>query len=192
MFAPLRIHARAAIIFGVMMEKLTAKTRAALENAHALAVDNDHSYLEPVHILSALMDDDDSGVAAILSRAGAAADRVRDELQKAVANLPVASRPPGEAPPSRETGKILNLAFKDSRQRGDSHLSAEVLLVALARRAPVAREILKKCGTDPERVAAAAEAVRGGRRQRGYRRQGARVRGRARITGRGCADSRGR
>ena len=144
-----------------MMERLTAKTRAALESAHALAVDNDHPCLEPVHIFSALMDDDDSGAPAILSRAGAAADRVRDELQKAVANLPAASPPQGEAPPSRELSKILNLALKDSRQRGDSHLSAEILLVALARGAAV-RDILKKCGTDPERVVAAAEAVRGG------------------------------
>ena len=145
-----------------MMERLTAKTRAALESAHALAVDRDNPVLEAVHIFSALADDDESGAPAILSRAGANADRVRDEIQKAVSNLPTASQSEGEAPPSRELSKILNLAFKDSRRRGDSHLSAEVLLVALVRRDAAVREILKKCGADPERVAAAAEAVRGG------------------------------
>ena len=160
--ADLKLPPLAVIIHPVMMERLTAKTRAALESAHALAVDRDHPALESVHIFSALLDDEDSGAAAILSRAGARADRVRDEIQKAVDNLPTVSQPEGEAPPSREFSKVINLAFKDSRRRGDSHLSAEVLLVALARRDPTVREILKKCGTDPERVAAAAAAVRGG------------------------------
>ena len=149
-------------MFFAMMQQMTAKTRAALESAHALAVDNDNPNLEPLHLLSALVDDEDTGAPAILSRAGAVADRVRDETRKALANLPVASPPAGEAPPSRELSKALALAFKDSRKRGDSHLSAEILLIAIAKHPPETRDLLRKCGTDPERVAAAAEAVRAG------------------------------
>ena len=145
-----------------MMERLTAKTRAALENAQILAVDNDCADIRPLHAFAALADDDDSGTAAILSRAGADPEAVRAETRRALSDLPKVSRPEGDAPLSRDLARILNLALKDSRQRGDSHLSAEVLLSALARKDSAVGDILKKCKTDPARVRAAADAVRAG------------------------------
>lgn len=97
-----------------------------------------------------------------MSRAGVNVERAREALRRAVAELPTATPPPGEAPASREFAKVLNLALKDSRKRGDSHLSAEVLLAALVRHAGAGRALLDECGGDAARVAAAAEAVRGG------------------------------
>lgn len=113
-----------------MNQKLTARFQEALSGAQSLAVGKDHSAIEPLHVLYALLSQEGGGSASILRQAGVDVAALCKRLEEMLDNLPRISRPTGEVSLAPETARLLNLCDKRAQQNGDEYLSSELFLIA--------------------------------------------------------------
>lgn len=143
-------------------DKLTTKFQQALGEAQSLALAYDNQYIEPVHLLLAVMNDQEGSASSLIERSGGNAKRVRDEAQAAVERLPKVTGTSGDVQVSRDLIRALNLTEKEAMQRGDQFISTEMFLLALAGADMEASRILASAGVTKKLLEAAIEAVRGG------------------------------
>ena len=143
-------------------DKLTTKFQQALGEAQSLALAHDNQYIEPVHLLLAVMNDQEGSALSLIERSGGNAKRVRDEAQAAVERLPKVTGTSGDVQVSRDLIRALNLTEKEAMQRGDQFISTEMFLLALAGADMEASRILASAGVTKKLLEAAIEAVRGG------------------------------
>lgn len=143
-------------------DKLTTKFQQALGEAQSLALAHDNQYIEPVHVLLAVMNDQEGSASSLIERSGGNAKRVRDEAQAAVERLPKVTGTSGDVQVSRDLIRALNLTEKEAMQRGDQFISTEMFLLALAGADMEASRILASAGVTKKLLEAAIEAVRGG------------------------------
>lgn len=143
-------------------DKLTAKFQQALAEAQSLALAADGSYLEAGFVLKALLDDQNSGAAALLAHAGVNVPQVKQRLQQHLNSLPKVSDQGGDILPSRELQAVLNLMDKAATKRGDAYIASELFLLALVQQNDAAGKILKEAGATEQNINAAIDAVRGG------------------------------
>ncbi|HHS2163778.1 TPA: ATP-dependent chaperone ClpB [Neisseria meningitidis] len=143
-------------------DKLTAKFQQALAEAQSLALAADGSYLEAGFVLKALLDDQNSGAAALLAHAGVNVPQVKQRLQQHLNSLPKVSGQGGDILPSRELQAVLNLMDKAATKRGDAYIASELFLLALVQQNDAAGKILKEAGATEQNINAAIDAVRGG------------------------------
>lgn len=143
-------------------DKLTTKFQQALGEAQSLALAHDNQYIEPVHLLLAVMNDQEGSASSLIERSGGNAKRVRDEAQAAVERLPKVTGMSGDVQVSRDLIRALNLTEKEAMQRGDQFISTEMFLLALAGADMEASRILASAGVTKKLLEAAIEAVRGG------------------------------
>jgi ATP-dependent Clp protease ATP-binding subunit ClpB len=144
------------------MDKLTTKFQQALADAQSLAVGNDNPYIEPLHLLAALLGQEDASTASLLTRAGVNPAPLRDKLRQAITRLPKVEGTGGEMQISRELNNLLNLTDKEAQKRGDQYISSELFLLALAQDKGEAGRLLKESGGDRKAIEQAIESVRGG------------------------------
>ncbi|MGH8226449.1 MAG: ATP-dependent chaperone ClpB [Steroidobacteraceae bacterium] len=143
-------------------DKLTSKFQAALADAQSLAVGRDHQFMEPAHVLLALLDQQGGTVRPLLVKTGANLNKLRSELLAVLDRLPTVEGTPGEVHISNELMRLLNVADKLAQQRGDQYLSSELfVLAAFEDKANLAR-ILKDAGVVRGAVDKAIDEVRGG------------------------------
>ena len=143
-------------------DKLTAKFQQALAEAQSLALAADSSYLEAGFVLKALLDDQNSGAAALLAHAGVNVPQVKQRLQQHLNSLPKVSGQGGDIMPSRELQAVLNLMDKAATKRGDAYIASELFLLALVQQNDATGKILKEAGATEQNINAAIDAVRGG------------------------------
>jgi len=144
------------------MEKLTAKLQQGLGDAQSLAVGRDNQLLEPVHLFSALLDQQGGTVRPLLVKAGGNLPKLKTELSQALDRLPKVEGTPGDIHVGNDLGRLLNVADKLAQQRGDQFISSELYVLACFEdRATLAR-ILKDCGFSKAAVEKAIDEVRGG------------------------------
>ncbi len=143
-------------------DKLTTKFQQALGEAQSLALAHDNQYIEPVHLLLAVMNDQEGSASSLIERSGGNAKRVRDEAQAAVERLPKVTGTSGDVQVSRDLIRALNLTEKEAMQRGDQFISTEMFLLALSGADMEASRILASAGVTKKLLEAAIEAVRGG------------------------------
>jgi ATP-dependent Clp protease ATP-binding subunit ClpB len=143
------------------LDKLTTKFQQALADAQSLAVGNDNSYIEPVHLLSALIAQDDGGTASLFARAGVNVARLRDSLKAAIARLPKVEGQGGEVQISRELTNLLNLTDREAQKRGDQFIASEMFVLALAEDKGEAGRLLKEAGGSKKALEQAVTALRG-------------------------------
>jgi len=143
-------------------DKLTTKLQAALASAQSLAVRHDNQYIEPVHILLALLADDDVSASSLLQRAGVNVAALTAALNSALGKFAKVSGNAGEVQFSRESSALLNLAEKESQQRGDQFLASEIVLLAFCDDKSEAGQLARQHGLKKAAMQAAIEAVRGG------------------------------
>jgi ATP-dependent Clp protease ATP-binding subunit ClpB len=143
-------------------DKLTTKFQQALADAQSMALGNDHGFIEPQHLLSALLSQEDGGTASLLSRAGVAVPKVKAALAKAIERLPKVEGQGGEITVSRDLGNLLNLTDKEAVKRGDQFIASELFLLALADDKGETGRLLKENGLTRKALEQAIEAVRGG------------------------------
>ena len=144
------------------LDKLTTKFQQALADAQSRAVGNDNPYIEPVHVLSALLEQDDGGTSSLASRAGVNLARLREGIKQAVAQLPKVQGAAGEVQISREMTNLLNVTDKEAQKLGDQYISSELFLLALASDKGEAGRLLKEAGGSKKAIEDAVKAVRGG------------------------------
>ena len=144
------------------MDQFTNRVREALAQARAAAIDANHQFLEPLHVLRALVEQDGGAVLPLLRRAGADTRKLQADLAEALDRMPSVQGQEGDLHASTALGRVLNLAGKQARKRGDTLVSSEVLLLAAAGDRGEHARVLKDAGVDPARLEAAIDQLRGG------------------------------
>ncbi|MGH8299241.1 MAG: ATP-dependent chaperone ClpB [Steroidobacteraceae bacterium] len=143
------------------MDKLTSRFQQALADAQSLAVGRDHQFLEPAHVLLALLDSQGGTVRPLLVKAGGDVNRLRSELGAALDRLPKVEGTPGEIHISNELNRILNVTDKLAQQRGDQFISSELFVLAAFEDRNLAR-IFRETVVVRGAVEKAIDEVRGG------------------------------
>ncbi|MCW5591818.1 MAG: ATP-dependent chaperone ClpB [Burkholderiales bacterium] len=143
-------------------DKLTTKFQQALADAQSAALAQDAGFIEPPHLLAALLNQEDGGAASLLQRAGVNVASLRKALEAAVARLPKVEGQGGEISVSRELGNLLNLTDKEATRRGDQYIASELFLLVAAQDKGETGRLLKQHGADPRALDGAIRAVRGG------------------------------
>ena len=144
------------------IEKFTTKFQQAIAEAQSLAIGKDNQFIEPVHLLSALLNQQDGSVAPILTASGVNVAALRNELNNELAKLPQVSGNGGDVQLSRQLLNLLNLCDKLAQQRQDKFISSELFLLAALEEKGAVSEILKKCGAKKEQILQAIDHIRGG------------------------------
>jgi ATP-dependent Clp protease ATP-binding subunit ClpB len=144
------------------LDRLTTKFQQALADAQSLAVGAENAFIEPLHVLAALLGQEDGGTAALLSRAGVNVGRLRESVRKAVERLPKVEGTGGEVQISRELNNLLNLTDREAQKRGDQFIASELFVLALVDDKGEAGRLLKEAGGTRKALEQAIQAVRGG------------------------------
>ncbi|MBP6225889.1 MAG: ATP-dependent chaperone ClpB [Rhizobacter sp.] len=144
------------------LDKLTTTFQEALADAQSLANGRDNPYMEPVHVLSAMLAQAD-GPKALLARAGVNTAKLQGALEAELKKLPQVQG--GEqVQPSRDLGALLQAAEKESTKRGDQFIASEMFLLAVADSKSAIGPLVKEHGLNRKALEAAIDAVRGGQK----------------------------
>ena len=143
-------------------DKFTTKLQQALSDAQSLAVGSDNQFIEPQHLLLALLNDADSGAASLLARAGANVGGLKPALQQAVERLPKVEGHGGEVQVGRDLSNLLNLTDKAAQKRGDQFIASEMFLLAACDDKGETGRLLKTHGVARAPLEQAITSVRGG------------------------------
>ncbi len=144
------------------MDKLTNPLQSALADAQSLALGKDHNFIEPAHLLSALLAQQGGATRPLLQKAGADISSLVEGVSAAVDTLPTVSDTGGDIHMSNDLGRILNVADKLAQQGGDTYISSELVLLAMLESKTSAGELLKGAGVTPLDLQGAIETMRGG------------------------------
>ena len=143
------------------IDKLTNQLQGALADAQSMAVGNDHSGIEPVHLLLALLNQEGGSIRPILNRAGFDVVGLQQSLNSELQKFAKISKPSGEANLSQDLGRLMNLADRAAQKKGDQYISSEVLLMVALEDIGLLGKTLAKFG-DVTKAKTAIESVRGG------------------------------
>jgi ATP-dependent Clp protease ATP-binding subunit ClpB len=144
------------------LDKLTSKFQMALADAQSLAVGQDHQFIEPSHVMVALLDQQGGSVRGLLTKAGANVNLLRSQLGEAIDRLPRVEGAGGDVHFSNDTGKLFNITDKLAQKRDDQYISSELfVLAALDDRSPL-RGIFEQAGAVRGAVEKAIDNLRGG------------------------------
>src|SRR3984885_1930681 len=144
------------------IDKLTTKFQEALADAQSLAVGNDNQYIEPVHLLSALIAQQDGSARSLLSQAGVQVQALQTALKDAMTRLPQVPGTDGNVQVSRDLAGLLNSADKEAQKLNDTFIASEMFLLAVADDKGEAGRIAREHGLTRKSLEAAIAAVRGG------------------------------
>lgn len=145
------------------IDKLTTKFQEALADAQSLALGADQSTIDPLHLLVAMLRQDD-GPRALLQRAGGNVQQLKNLVEQAMADLPRVQQQ-GDVQVGSELARLLQASEKEALKRGDQFIASELFLLALADAAGSATRagaLLKQSGVSKSSLEAAINAVRGG------------------------------
>ncbi len=143
-------------------DKLTTKFQEALAQAQSLALANDNQFIEPVHVLLAMLEDAEGGTVSLVERAGGNARQLKSEAESAVKNLPKVTGTNGDVQISRDLARALNLTEKEAMAHGDEFISSEMFLLAVTDASLDVSRLVASAGVTKKLLEAAITAVRGG------------------------------
>jgi ATP-dependent Clp protease ATP-binding subunit ClpB len=144
------------------LDKLTTKFQEALADAQSIANGNDNPYIEPLHVLAAMLRQSDGAARSLLSRAGVNLNALATAAEAAIKRLPSVSGGDAQIQIGRDLANLLNQAEKEASKRGDSYLASEMFLLALADDKSEAGRLAREHGLARKPLEAAVESVRGG------------------------------
>ncbi|SUB24876.1 ATP-dependent chaperone ClpB [Avibacterium avium] len=144
------------------IEKFTTRFQQALSEAQSLALGKDNQFIEPVHLMTALLNQEGGSIAPILTASGVNVALFRNELNAELNRLPQVSGNGGDVQISRNLVNLLNLCDKLAQQKQDKYISSELFLLAALEEKGSLSEILRKCGAKKENLQQAIEQIRGG------------------------------
>src|SRR6188472_3672543 len=144
------------------MDKLTSRFQQALADAQSLAVGRDHNMLEPVHLMTALLDQQGGSTTPLLAQAGINVASLRTRLGQALDKLPAVKGQEGNINVSNDLTRLLNLTDKLAQQRGDAFVASELFVLAAIDDKGEVGQALKAAGANKANLEAAIEKMRGG------------------------------
>jgi ATP-dependent Clp protease ATP-binding subunit ClpB len=144
------------------MDKLTSRFQQALADAQSLAVGRDHNFIEPAHLLLALLDQQGGGTRPLLGQAGINVPVLRERLTEALERMPKVTGQAGQLSVGNDLSRLLNVTDKLAQQRGDAFIASELFVLAALDDSGDAGKALKAAGADKARLEAAIAKIRGG------------------------------
>ena len=142
-------------------DRLTSHLQSAMADAQSMAVGRDHNSIEPVHLLLSLLNQQGGSVRPMLAQAGFDVAGLQQQLQQQLEQLPVVQSPTGEVALSQNLARLLNLADKQSQQRGDQFISSETVLLAAFDDSGDVGKALNKSGNKAQ-LETVVQQIRGG------------------------------
>jgi ATP-dependent Clp protease ATP-binding subunit ClpB len=146
------------------MDRLTSKFQMALADAQSLAVGRDHQFIEPVHLMSALLDQEGGTVRHLLAQSDVNLNRLRSNLSAVLERMPSVQGAVGDLHISNELGRLLNQTDKLAQQRKDQYISSELFVLAVVEDKSELGEMLRKAGAAKEVLEKTIDKVRGGQK----------------------------
>ena len=144
------------------MDRLTSKFQLALADAQSLAVGRDHQFIEPVHLMLALLDQEGGSARPLLDRAGVNVNLLRSRLLEQVGRIATVEGAAGEVHPSNDLLKLLNVTDKLAQKRGDQYISSELFVLAACEDKGTLGRVLKDSGAVKGALDKAIDDLRGG------------------------------
>ena len=144
------------------LDRLTSKFQTAISDAQSLALGKDHQFIEPIHIMTALLDQQGGSIRPLLILAGCNVDTLHQRLTQELDRLPRVSGVDGDIQISPQLGRILNMCDKLSQQRQDQFISSEMFLLAALDDRGTLGDLLRQNGVVKDKLDKAIEKVRGG------------------------------
>ncbi|HYE34971.1 ATP-dependent chaperone ClpB [Methylocaldum sp.] len=146
------------------MDKLTSKFQAALAEAQSLALGHDHQFIEPMHVMAALLDQEGGTVRPLLSQCDVNVNQLRASLEEALTRMPRVEGVGGDVQVSNELGRLLNLTDKLAQKRGDKFITSEIFVLAAIEDRSQLGDLLRKAGLDRNKLEKAIDQIRGGQK----------------------------
>ncbi len=143
-------------------DKLTSRLQEAVANAQSLALSMDHQFIDPEHMLQALLQQQNGSAVSLLVQAGANLDNLQTALQKSLQAKAQVSNDQGDVHFSNNLVRVFNLADKAAIKGGDQFISSELVLIALVQDKSGLGDILAKAGVKKAKLTNAIEQMRGG------------------------------
>ncbi|ERM59437.1 MULTISPECIES: ATP-dependent chaperone ClpB [Vibrio] len=146
------------------LDRFTSKFQIAISDAQSLALGRDHQYIEPVHLMVSLLNQDGSAIRPLLTMLNIDVVQLRSKLSEMLDRVPKVSGIGGDVQLSSAMGTLFNLCDKVAQKRQDSYISSEVfLLAAIEDKGPLGN-LLKELGLTEKKLSQAIEQVRGGQK----------------------------
>ncbi|NNN83726.1 ATP-dependent chaperone ClpB [Vibrio sp. A8-1] len=146
------------------LDRFTSKFQIAISDAQSLALGRDHQYIEPVHLMVALLDQNGSPIRPLLTMLNIDVAQLRSKLGEMLDRLPKVSGIGGDVQLSGALGTLFNLCDKVAQKRQDAYISSEIfLLAAIEDKGPLG-QLLKEVGLSEKKLSAAIETIRGGQK----------------------------
>ncbi|MBR9856570.1 MAG: ATP-dependent chaperone ClpB [Gammaproteobacteria bacterium] len=146
------------------LDRLTSKFQLALQDAQSMALGRDHAYIEPAHLLVAMLNQDGGTLRPLLTTAGVDSNALRLELDKSLDRLPKVSGGDMDVQVSPVLARLLNQCDKLAQQRKDAYISSELFLLAALDDKGELGEALKRLGLTKDKMSQAIDQVRGGQK----------------------------
>ena len=143
-------------------DRLTSKFQQALGDARSLALGRDNQFVEPQHLMAALLDQEGGATANLLGLAGVDVQRLQRSATRSMENLPQVQGHDGEVFISKDLERLLNLSDKHAQERKDQYISSELFSLAAAGDKSELGKLMRECGAEKRRIEAAIDKVRGG------------------------------
>ncbi|MBT8127356.1 MAG: ATP-dependent chaperone ClpB [Gammaproteobacteria bacterium] len=146
------------------MDKFTSKFQVALADAQSLAVGRDHQFIEPIHVMAALLEQDSSTVRHLFATTGCNVDMLVSKLLEEMERMPRVEGTQGDVQISNELARLLNVTDKLAQQRKDQYISSELFVLAAIDDKSRLGELLRSCNLHKETLEKAINDVRGGQK----------------------------
>ncbi len=146
------------------LDRFTSKFQIAISDAQSLALGRDHQYIEPVHLMVALLDQNGSPIRPLLTMLDVDVTHLRSKLSEMLDRLPKVSGIGGDVQLSSSMGTLFNLCDKVAQKRQDSYISSEIFLLAALEDRGTLGQLLKEIGLTEQKVSQAIEKIRGGQK----------------------------
>ncbi|MGB5601213.1 MAG: ATP-dependent chaperone ClpB [Gammaproteobacteria bacterium] len=146
------------------MDKFTSKFQMALADAQSLAVGRDHQFIEPIHVMAALLEQDGSTVRHLFATTGCNVDLLVSKLHEEMERMPRVEGTQGDVQISNELGRLLNVTDKLAQQRKDQYISSELFVLAAIDDKSKIGDLLRSCHLNKDTLERAINDVRGGQK----------------------------
>ncbi|MEZ9597869.1 ATP-dependent chaperone ClpB [Vibrio sp. 10N.286.46.A8] len=146
------------------LDRFTSKFQIAISDAQSLALGRDHQYIEPVHLMVSLLNQDGSAIRPLLTMLNIDVVQLRSKLSEILDRVPKVSGIGGDVQLSNAMGTLFNLCDKVAQKRQDSYISSEVFLLAAIEDKGSLGNLLKELGLTEQKLSQAIEQVRGGQK----------------------------
>lgn len=146
------------------LDRMTNKFQIAISDAQSLALGRDHQFIEPVHLMMALLNQDGGSIHPLLTQSGIRVSNLRSLLSQELERQPQVEGTGGDVQLSQALIRLLNLCDKLSQKRKDKYISSELFVLAALEGNDTLAQILKQAGATKERLEQTIEEIRAGQK----------------------------